>query len=101
MKIKEFFEAHPVFRYEEFAAFMTALGTTRPESWRQQLGYHQKAGHLVHLRKFLYAVKPIFSQDVGVDPYLIASKTTADAVLGYHTALELHGVAYTVKAFYL
>jgi hypothetical protein len=42
MKIKEFFEAHPVFRYEEFAAFMTALGTTRPESWRQQLGYHQK-----------------------------------------------------------
>lgn len=95
MKIKGFFEAHPVFRYEEFAAFMTALGTTRPESWRQQLSYHQKAGHLIHIRKFLYAVKPIFSQDVGVDSYLIASKTTADAVLAYHTALELYGVAYT------
>lgn len=95
MKIKEFFETHPVFRYEEFAAFMTAIGTTRPESWRQQLSYHQKAGHLIHIRKFLYAVKPIFSQDVSIDSYLIASKATTDAVLAYHTALELHGVAYT------
>ncbi len=95
MKIKEFFEAHPVFRYEEFAAFMTALGTTRPESWRQQLSYHQKAGHLIHLRKFLYAVKPMFSQEITVDPYLIANKITPDTVLAYHTALELHGIAYT------
>ena len=95
MKIKHFFETHPVFRYEEFAAFMTAQGTNRPESWRQQLSYHQKAGHLIHIRKFLYAVKPMYSQDQWVDPYLIASKATADAIIAYHTALELHGIAYT------
>jgi hypothetical protein len=63
MKIKHFFEAHPVFRYEEFSAFMVATGITRPASWRQQLSYHQKAGHLIHIRKFLYAVKPMLSQE--------------------------------------
>ena len=31
-----------------------------------------------------------------VDPYLIAAKMTKDAVLGYHTALEFHGKAYSV-----
>jgi predicted transcriptional regulator of viral defense system len=95
MKIKHFFEAHPVFRYEEFSAFMVANGITRPASWRQQLSYHQKAGHLIHIRKFLYAVKPMLSQEQWIDPYLIASKATADAIIAYHTALELHGIAYT------
>lgn len=95
MKVNQFFEAHPVFRYEEFAAFMASQGTTRPESWRQQLSYHQKAGHLLHIRKFLYAVKPMHSQGQWVDPYLIAGKATTDAILAFHTALELHGVAYS------
>jgi predicted transcriptional regulator of viral defense system len=95
MKVNIFFETHPVFRYEEFAAFMVSLGTNRPESWRQQLGYHQKAGHLIHIRKFLYAVKPMLSQNQWIDPYLLASKVTSDAILAYHTALELHGIAYT------
>jgi predicted transcriptional regulator of viral defense system len=95
MKTKEFFETHPVFRYEEFAVFMASLGTKRPESWRQQLSYHLKAGHLIRIRKFLYAVKPMFSQDQWIDPYLIASKVTTDTVTAYHTALELYGLAYT------
>lgn len=95
MKVRQFFETHPVFRYEEFASFMTSQGTNRPESCRQQLGYHQKAGHLVRIRKFLYAVKPMFSQEPWIDPFLIASKASTDSILAYHSALELHGVAYT------
>jgi len=95
MKVKQFFETHPVFRYEEFADFMASQGTNRPESWRQQLSYHQKAEHIVHIRKFLYAVKPMLSQEPWVDPYLIASKAATDSILAYHSALELHGIAYT------
>lgn len=95
MKVKQFFETHPVFRYEEFAAFMRSQGTNRPESWGQQLSYHQKAGHLIHIRKFLYAVKPMLSQEPWIDPYLIAAKAAADGVIAYHSALELHNVAYT------
>ncbi len=95
MKINEFFEKHPVFRYEEFAEYMKANGISRPGSWRQQLNYHSKVGHLIHIRKYLYAVRPIFSPDIFIDPYIIASKATLDSVLGYHSALELHGIAYT------
>jgi predicted transcriptional regulator of viral defense system len=95
MKIKQFFEAHPVFRYEEFTAFMASMGTNRPESWRQQLSYHQKAGNLIRIRKFLYAVKPMLNQDSWIDSYLIAGKAAADSILAYHSALELHGIAYT------
>jgi predicted transcriptional regulator of viral defense system len=34
--------------------------------------------------------------DASVDPYLVASRMTADAVLGYHTALEFHSRAHSV-----
>ncbi len=103
MKIKEFFITHPVFRFEEFGAYMSALGTDRPESWRQQLSYHRKVGNLVHIRKFLYAVNPVFSKEQSVDPYLLAGKISLDSILAYHTALELHGIAYTTfnKLMYL
>ena len=95
MKIKHFFETHPVFRYEEFTDFMRSQKVTRPEGWRQKLSYHQKAGHLVHIRRFLYAVKSTTSDTQWLDPYLIASKAAPDSIIAYHTALELHGIAYT------
>ena len=95
MKIKSFFETHPVFRYEEFTDFMISKGTTRPASWRQQLGYHQKIGNLIHIRKFLYAGKPMFIEAQSIDPYLIAGRVKSGGIIAYHTALELHGIAYT------
>ena len=90
LKLKTFFETHPIFRYEEFLAFMAAMGIPRATGWRQQLSYHQKAGHLIHIRKFLYAVTPMFNQEQWVVPYLIASRATANAIIAYHTVLELH-----------
>lgn len=95
MKVDQFFETHPVFHYNEFADFMTALGTKRPSSWGQQLAYHQKVGHLIRIRKYLYAVKPKFKSTIWVNPYIVASKVVTGSVIAYHTALELHGVAYT------
>lgn len=97
-KITPFFETHPVFRFEEFAQFMQSQGTERVASWRQQLSYHQKVGNLVHIRKFLYAVKPtsIVKEEFWIDPYLIACKAAPDAILSHHTALELYNLAYTI-----
>lgn len=97
MKLKPFFETHPIFRYEELAAYMQAHGSNRPANCRQQLSYHHKAGNLIHIRKFLYAVKPVSVDEKvhWIDPYLIASKSTTDAILAYHTALELLGLAYS------
>jgi len=93
MHVTEFFEHHTVFRYEEFASFMQSQGIDRPESWRQLLNYHKKAGNLIHIKKLLYAVKQ--KKDGWVDPFLIASKATPDAIISHHSALELHGLAYS------
>lgn len=95
MKVWQFFETHPVFYYKEFESFMMSHGNARPESCGPLLNYHQKAGHLINIRKFLYAVKPMQSQEAWIDPYHIAAKAAPDSILGYHTALELHGIAYT------
>jgi predicted transcriptional regulator of viral defense system len=97
MKTKTFFELHPVFRFEEFALFMQKQGIHRVASWRQQLSYHHKAGNLIHVRKMLYALKPVSidEEDFWIDPYLIAGKAASDAILSHHSALELHNLAYT------
>ncbi len=94
MKLKPFFNAHPVFRYEEFTTYMQSQGIQRPGTWKQQLNYHHKAGNLIHIRKSLYAVTS-GERPQWIDPYVIAGKATDDGIIGYHTALELHGVAYT------
>lgn len=33
---------------------------------------------------------------MSVDPYLLASKSATDSIIAYHSALELHGVAYSL-----
>lgn len=95
MKIASFFEDHVVFRYEEFAEFMIQRGITNPASWRQQLQYHCKQGHIKRIRRLLYTVIKSSFSTIAIDPYMIAAKAHQDAVLAYHTALELHGLAYT------
>ncbi len=96
MKVKSFFRTHPVFRYSEFASFMRGRGIESSASIRKLLNYHHQAGHLVHIRRNLYAVLAgSFEGPRYLDPYLIGSKAAEDAILGYHTGLELHGLAYT------
>lgn len=97
MKSNIFFYEHPVFRYEEFVQWQLQQGHKRPEVIKNALHYHLKAGHLQHLRRGLYAVLPPNKQTLlSLDPYLIAGKATSDSILAHHTALELHGVAYSV-----
>jgi len=97
MKIEQFFYEHPVFRHEEFAAWKAKKGEIKPVSVNTALRYYVKAGQIKPIRRKLYAViPPIQTPDtVMIDPYLIASKATDDALLGYHTALELMGLAYS------
>jgi predicted transcriptional regulator of viral defense system len=95
MKVWQFFETHPIFRYEEFSSFMASQGNTRPKNCGPLLNYHQKVGNLVNIRKYLYAVKSIFDNNLWIDPYLIAAKLSDNSIIAYHTALELHGIAYS------
>jgi len=97
MKIERFFYEHPVFRHEEFAACKASEGEIKPSSVNTALRYYLKVGQIKRIRRKLYVVIPPNQtpESVMVDPYLIAGKATEDAVLGYHTALELMGAAYT------
>ena len=105
MKVENFYATHPVFTGQEFAAFLASVGTSNVRTQEALLTHHTKAGRILRLRRGLYVVVPhgTAPEDCPVDYYLLASKITDDSVLGYHTALEFHGRAYSVfeQSFYL
>ncbi len=97
MNIEQFFYEHPVFRYEEFAAWKVTQGDIKPGSVNMALQYYVKSGQLRLIRRKLYVVIPPdqSADDFIVDPYLVAAKASDDSVLGYHSALALMGMAYS------
>lgn len=99
MKHEAFFRKHQVFTREEFDAHLSGLGQTGSRTRESLLNYHRGTGHVILIRRGLYAVIPA-GEDPGaypVDPFLVAGKLTKDAVLSYHTALEVHGYAYSIR----
>jgi predicted transcriptional regulator of viral defense system len=102
MKLDLFFATHTVFTFKELKA---SLGSAYKNNSTLQnlLQYHQKQGHILLIRKGLYAAIPKESQGFEnlIDPFLLAGKLSDDAVLAYHTALALDGKTYTVtNCFY-
>lgn len=97
MSMEQFFYEHPVFRHEEFTLIKSALGTMNPIAIKAALAYYVRLGRIKIIRRKLYAVVPPNQSvdSVFIDPYLVAAKATEDAVIGYHSALELLGVAYS------
>ena len=97
-QLPAFFSAHPVFSRAELTAHLWAHRSPAPEAVDACLRYHVRAGHLLKLRRGLYAVVPAGMEPgaIPVDPYLLASRLAGDAVLGYHTALGFHGKAHSV-----
>lgn len=93
-----FFRRHPVFTSEELSAHLYANGKVGDRTLESLLAYYKNTGRLVRIRRGLYTVVPPDSdpQSHPVDPYLIASRLTPDAVLSHHTALQFFGRAYSV-----
>ncbi len=98
MKPTDFFAAHPVFTYDEFVAAHTWMGERSPQTSATSLKQHVAAGNLLRVRRGLYATVPhgIDPKQATVDPYLVATRLTDDAVVAYHAALQFHGKAYSV-----
>ncbi|OGQ95910.1 MAG: transcriptional regulator [Deltaproteobacteria bacterium RIFOXYD12_FULL_57_12] len=99
MKHEEFFRKHPVFTSEEFDSHLSIMGKSGPRTRESLLDYHRKTGHIILIRRGLHAVIPPGADpdSYPVDPFLVAAKLTKDAVLSYHTALVIHGRAYSVR----
>ncbi len=94
-----FFARNPVFTHAEFLSAHGAGGRRSAHTANNILAHHLAAGHLVRVRRGLYATVPrtVEPEAAAVDPYLVASKLTADAVVAYHAALQFHGKAYSVS----
>lgn len=99
MKPTEFFARHPVFRFDEFRTAHLASGRRSAETTASVLKQHVAAGHLINVRRGLYAVVPATADAATfrVDPFLLASRLTDDAVIAYHAALQLLGKAHSLS----
>jgi len=102
MRLEDFFYKHPVFTGQELAEYLSSRRMVGPRTQESLLAHHRKTGRIVMVRRGLYAVVPPGgdSDSHQFDPFLLAAKLTKDAVLAYHTALELHGRAYSVHGYF-
>lgn len=92
MFLPEFFAQHPVFRVSEIKAYMESHSSANDATRNASLAYHQRQGHIIRIRRGLYASVPtgIKADSHEVDPVHAAARATEDAILGYRSALAIH-----------
>jgi len=95
----DYFARHPVFTHAEFLSAHAAGNRRSTHTANNILAHHLAAGRLVRVRRGLFAAVPrgVEPKAAAVDPYLVATKLSDDAVVAYHAALQFHGKAYSVS----
>lgn len=94
-KTASFLSAHPVFTRAEFAA---AFGhPPSAANVTSLLRHHLRAGNIKRVSREVFAAVPahLAAGRMVIDRFAAASKLRHDGVLGFHSALELHGIAYS------
>lgn len=88
---KAFFTRHPVFKVQEF--YDRGQKTINKRTQSALLQYYKREGRLIKIKDDLYAyvADEYDSKTFQVDPFLLISKLTDDAVIGYHSALYFWG----------
>ena len=93
----DFFATRPVFTQSEF---LEAKGAQRrsASTGNNLLAQHVASGRLLRVRRGLYATaaQGHDPSTASVDPYLLASHLTEDAVVAYHAALQFFGKTYSL-----
>lgn len=88
-RLVDHFRKQKVFSIEEAQAAFNSKG----ENLTRLLHYLVQNGKVKRIRRGLYCV--IDDETTSPNPYTIAARITQPYYLAYHTALELHGVAYS------
>lgn len=101
-KLDNFFAAHPVFTVQELDKFLSLERPVNPGTRQALLSHHQRQGHIRRVRRGLYASVPAGANPstLPIDPFLLASRLSDGAVVGYHAAIAFHGRAYSVRTEY-
>ncbi len=94
MNYKDFFNKYPVFTLDEYNEVIQKNKNT---AYNNLMNYIIK-GRVKSIRRGLYAVVPqgSNSENFKVDEILVTSRLTKDAVLAFHTALEVMGYSHSV-----
>jgi len=102
MGLQEHFASKPVLTHAEALECLGKGYSQNKRAKESLLSYHVRKGHLLRIRRGLYAVVPAGSdpETCPVDPFLVAGKLAEDAVIAYHTALGFHGKAHSVFQHY-
>lgn len=97
MALATFLASHPIFTRQEFVAYWNRDRVHSDNTIKVTLWRLMKQGRIVLIKSGLYGVvSPLDnSAEPSIDPYLIAAKLADDAILAYHTAIELYGKAYS------
>jgi len=95
-KILVFLETHPVFTIEELRKYFSLPDGSRDAS--DILLHNKRMGRIGVVKTGLYYVVRPGSTDgsTPVDPFLLTAKLAGDAVLSFHTALDLLGFGHSV-----
>jgi predicted transcriptional regulator of viral defense system len=94
-KVERFASGHPVFTRE---SFRTTLFPDQPVSSADALlRYHTASGRFRHVAPGVYAVVPSHLNHMSFQPdrTLVASMIRPDGIIAFHSALEIHGLAYS------
>lgn len=92
-----YFRRHPVFTWEAFRREGEGRGLSKTVL-AERIKYALERGRLKLLEKGLYAVVPpgVPTSAFVPDRFLVVAALREDAVLAYHSALELLGFAHSV-----
>lgn len=103
-KIRDFFSSCSVFRREDLLDYFPQY-QDKKSALRDLLNYHVEKGHILPVRRHVYAVVPpncsAESGAYAVDPFALASKLSKDAVIGYHSALAFYGNLHSERYEYI
>lgn len=99
-QLRDFFWAHDVFRHEDVLEAIPYYREKKKEL-NIALAYHVRRGILISVKRQVYAVVPrgcsTADAPYSVDPFLLASKLSSDAVISYHSALAFYGRLHSIR----
>jgi len=99
VSLPTFFAQHPVFTREALVRHLSEASGKEPNpaTVRELLRYHQRTGRILAVRRGLFATVTPGStpESAPIDAFLVGALGCPEGVLAYHTALELHGLAYS------
>ena len=98
MNLQKFFIRHPVFTLDEIRQFINLERARSDNTLKALLRYYLNKNKIIHVKRGLYAAVPLSVEikNFSIDPYLVATKLTPDAVISHHTALAFYSYSYSI-----